>query len=462
MNHNNIFVLFNIPLALQQQVLGSWLTIKDVAKMDSAMCLRESRPMLLELLSKRDMVLINHNISKAHISSWMAWMVARKASVSRCRLSKAVAPALYIPFFIHTGEKLETLTITSEDEDAVSFTQMLSCAAPYCTNVKEISLKKCLSVRGLENILYISERSIITISMEDCNWTGFEVGDFMLPSLKRLRIIDCTNITNTTLKQLLQAAHNLEILIVFKLNAWSADIRYSQYLRVISITISNITHTMLCSIVNRCPLLEVVLLSECTQLTDVSIIELVQHAKHLTALYLSSNSNFTDAALEAIAVHCGERLRHLCVDYCESITDAGLHHISERCHGLLGLGIYISEMGPITTAAIQELLRVNPLLQEVGMEGIHDADAMLLTLAENCSQLRYLDIYTLEGYTEIGTSAIFRSCTQLRTVKINLGCTVINPFARYLWEHCCPGLVFAFENVCLSFWCKLFSPIQWS
>ena len=282
----------------------------------------------------------------------------------------------------------------------------------------------------------------------------------MLSSLQQLRIKDCSNITSTTLKQLIQAAYNLEFLIVSELNAWSADIRYSQYLRVIAI--NTITDAAFCSLVHSCPLLEGVHLDKCPLLTDVSVVELMQHSKHLSALYLSNNSNFTDTALEAIAEYCGERLRHLCVDYCESITDAGLHHISERCHGLLGLGIYISEMGPITTAAIQELLRVNPLLQEVGIEGIQDADAMLMTLAESCPQLRYLDIYPLEAYTEIGISAIFRSCTQLRTVTVNLGCTVISPFARYLWEHCCPGLVFAFENVCLSFWCKLFSPIQWS
>ena len=159
MNHDSTFDIFNLPLVLQQEVLGSWLTIKDVAKMDSAICSREARSIFLDLLSKEDMVLINLDVNKENFVSWMAWMVARKASVTECRLWKAVAPVLYIPFFIHTGKNLETLTITSDDEDAVSFAQMLSCAAPYCTSVKQISLIKCLSVRGLENILYISERS---------------------------------------------------------------------------------------------------------------------------------------------------------------------------------------------------------------------------------------------------------------------------------------------------------------
>ena len=85
MNHDSTFDIFNLPLVLQQEVLGSWLTIKDVAKMDSAICSREARSIFLDLLSKEDMVLINLDVNKENFVSWMAWMVARKASVTECR-----------------------------------------------------------------------------------------------------------------------------------------------------------------------------------------------------------------------------------------------------------------------------------------------------------------------------------------------------------------------------------------
>lgn len=68
----------------------------------------------------------------------------------------------------------------------------------------------------------------------------------------------------------------------------------------------------------------------------MSIIELVQHAKHITSLYVSHNGNFTDASLEAIAEHCGERLRHLCLYGCEQLTDDGLQHMNKCCHHLEG------------------------------------------------------------------------------------------------------------------------------
>ena len=282
------------------------------------------------------------------------------------------------------------------------------------------------------------------------------MGDLTLSSLQHLQLRSCTNITSTTVKQLLQAAHNLKRLKVFQFNDWPSEVKLSRYLRVIAIDIPNITDAMFCSLVHSCPLLEVVMLISCPLLTDVSIIELVKHAKHFNALYLWGNRNYSDVALQAIAVNCGERLRHLCIFSCNRVTATGLNHLRSACHGLHGLYIGGFYMDQITTTAMQALLHSNPLLQEVSLEGIKDADAMLMTLAESCPQLHYLDFYNLKGYTNIGISAISRSCTQLRTVVVDPDCRVINPLSRYFWkDHYCPGLKFAFQISWLPFWSKV-------
>ena len=456
MNHNRTINFFNIPLVLQQEVLGSWLTIKDVAKMDSAICAKETRPMFLELLSKRDMVLNNSTIYKEVYGSSMAWIVARKVSVTVCHLYNTVDPSLYIPFYSCTGKRIETLTITSKEEDVTTFTQMMSSVAFYCTNIKEISLKSCTSVRGLEILLYTPQASLINIFIDSCNLTEFVVEDLVLPSLQRLSITYSINITSNTFKQLLQAVPNLEILVAFQFIGWPSDVRFPNYLRKIYLKFSDITDAMLSSLVHSCPLLEVVDLGDCELLTDVSVIELVQHAKHISALSLSCSRNFSDAALEAIAMHCGERLKHLCLYGCESVTDAGIYRISEACHSLLGLGIGGRYMDHITTPAIQALLQSNPFLQEVSLgcaDDQEDVHVMFQTLAESCPCLHYLDINELMGCTESDILLISRSCTQLRTVVVDPDCTVVNPLSLHLWqEHCSPRIEFSSENDWLPFW----------
>ena len=229
---------------------------------------------------------------------------------------------------------------------------------------------------------------------------------------------------------------------------------FAQHLRVLTIDTSDITDNWFCSVVHNCPLLEVVELSDCNLLTDMSVIELVQHAEHLTALAITRHDHFTDAALDAIAEHSGERLRHLCLHQCESITDAGLHHISEACYQLEGLDFGSWDMEHITIPAIKALLQNNPLLQEVRLSWHEAADTLLETLAESCPQLRYLDIMYLDGlYSEVGVVALITSCTHLCTVVIHADCAVISEATDSIWQQrYCPELEFLYETNNLPFW----------
>ena len=376
----------------------------------------------------------------------MAWIISRKASITKCHLSEVVSPSLYMPFFAHIGKILETLAVTNKDEYETSFIQMLSSASSYCTNIKEISIKNCSSVNGLENILWSSQKTISKLILDECDLSGLQVDDWKLPSLRLLSINNCEN-TNDLLPQLLRAAPNLEILSCPDLSYWpdEPNVGFSPKLRVIALDFSNITDAAFSSLVHSCPLLEAMHLSDCSLLTDVSVLELVQHAKHLSALLLGENDNFTDAALEAIAEHCGERLRHLYFDDCSTITDAGLKHISEACHQLQGLGFGNGvDWNHLSIAAIQAVLRSNPLLQEVRLQWEEeDADVLLTTLAKSCPQLRHLDIYRLRRYTEVGIMTVMTACSRLRTVFTKCSCSLISPLAQRLWQKdYCPGLVF--------------------
>ena len=356
----------NLPLVLQQELFGPWLTMKDIGKMDSAICTRSARPMFLKLLINED---INHTtITNGNIASWMSWVVKREVNITTFYLSKVVTPALYMSFFAHIGKRLAILTISYEDDSESSFIQMLSCVSSYCTNIKEISVIYCSSLHGLENILWNSQKTISKLILHGCDLNRFPIVDWKLPSLLLLSINNCENTNDTALPQMLRTAPNLETLSCSNLSYWSctSQVVFVSQLCVIDLVSCNITDAAFSSLVHSCPLLEVVQLSDCSLLTDVSVLELVQHAKHLKAISISNNEHFSDTSLEAIAVHCGERLRQLSLYDCNYVTDAGLKHISQRCHCLthLRLGSYL----PISASAVQALLQSNPLLWEVSLD----------------------------------------------------------------------------------------------
>ena len=454
MNSGNIVDILNLPLVLQRELFGSWLTIREVAKMDSAICSREARLIFLELLTMECLVLNNPrgNIAHHNLMSWMAWVVMRKVNITTSHLFRLVSPELFMPFFAHIGKQLETLTIRSHCENDIVFSQMLSCIASYCVNITELSLTWCSTLQGLENILRSSKESITKLYLDNCNLSELQNDDLQLLSLQFLSIFSCRNVM---LPQLLRAAPNLEILSCYGLNSWPSDV-----LCLYTLCAIDITDAAFCSLVHSCPLLEAIQLSDCSLLTDVSVLELVQHAKHLSALSLSENTSFTDAALEAIAVQCGERLKHFCLGNCCPITDAGLKHISEACHRLEGFGFGIMDTNHVTTTAIQALLHSNPLLQEVSLWNIEDGDVLLTTLAKCCPELRYFDLSLLNGFTEVGVMAVMSACSRLRTVVVDPDCTVLSPLAQCLCQkYYCSELQFLFnQSGFLPFWFQYRSP----
>ena len=436
MINNDTVDIFTIPFALQQDVLGSWLTIKDVAKLDRAICSKEVRPIYLELLSNKDLILITSITIEEYNVSWIVWMSSRKVSVTNCNLCKAVGDsAQYLPFFTHTGKRLEALIISRLWKDEPSFIQMLSCAAAYCTNIKTISLQGCFTMHGLENILQASQNTLCKVNFSSCDLGDFQLEDLELTSLQFLSMRHCKNFINKTVKQILRPAYIVEIRSCYCSYYWHADMIFAQHLRVLTIDTSDIKDNWFCSVVHNCPLLEVVELSNCNLLTDISVIELVQHAEHLSALYLSTNTKFSDRALEAIAEHCGERLRHLCLYGCEQLTDDGLQHMNKCCHHLEGLGIGFIFNEHFTIPSVPALLQNNPLLQEVSISWEEDADGLMATIARSCPQLRYLDIRGLHGYTEAGIiMAIRSSSTTLRTVAVRHQCTIFRQLIHSSWN----------------------------
>ena len=437
--HDVSSILLHLPLSLQCDVLSSWLTNTDVCKLDSAFCSKKMRHQYLHVLDS-ELMLVNVPMftDLETISSWMEWVLKRKISITDCHVSNEIHTVLYLRFFKAVGKRLKRITLFSNKkyQTKSDYASMIATVACSCEYLSEIQIQRCTSLRSLESLLHACQESLTVLNLLWCSLTACKFKDHHLPSLKRLALEQCSCVSEIIMTGFLEASPNLEILVCERFSAISPGIKISQHVRVLLLSESiQLTDVMFCSLVHSCPQLEVVQLAECPLLTDVSAIELVQYSKHLTSLYLGDNSNFTDVSLETIAVHCGERLKHLCLNSCNTITDTGINHISEHCQKLDCVSF--DYMSHISTAAVASVLRVNPLLREVTLGRYSDekGDTLLTVLSTCCPLLVYCNIYELKGYTADGVVALVESCLQLRTIAVHPDCTVVSSFCRMLWNQ---------------------------
>ena len=455
-NHSISSILLNLPLALQDGVLGSWLTNADVCNLDSAFCSKEMRPQFLNILASEDMFLHSPKLTDLEaICSWMAWVIARKVCIDACHLSSAVPPAMYIRFFTYVCKTLKKATIFANRKvyTKSEYSNMIATIACCCRNLSEIQLQHCESLGSLENLLYASQGSLIVINLLYCDLSELKLRNIHLPSLNRLIVENCTGVSETIASGFLEAAPNLEVLHFGCVFTFLLGFKMPDKLRVlILVSSSQLTDAIFCSVVHICPLLELVELSNCTLLTDTSLVQLAQRAKYLRYLFLEDNVNFSDTALEAISSHCGERLKQVGIKGCDRITNAGFNRINERCHQLDGL--HVEFMEQISTAAVASVLRVNPLLREVslGSYSEEDGDVLLTVISTCCRFVEYFDIIGLKGYTAEGVFAVVKSCPQLRTIVVNPNDTIVNPFSRMLLVELNPNM-----KICLT---PALTPVQ--
>ena len=296
-NHDVSSILHNFPLSLQSCVLGTWLTNADVCKLDSAFCSKAMRPQFLNITNSEVVLLHSPKLTELkEISSWMEWVVKRKVRITACHISSAIHSVLYMSFFKAVGERLTRLAIFANRHRYTksNYVSMIATAACFCTSLRSIQIQNCECLSSLENLLHACQKSLTVLNLFWCDLAAFRAKDLHLPALKRLVLEQCSGVSETAMAAFLEASPNLEILNCRDLYFLAPTLSVSAHLRVLLLSKSHqFDDEAFCNLVNRCPLLEVVRLSECTQLTDVSVVELAHHADFLSGLYLCENSSFT-------------------------------------------------------------------------------------------------------------------------------------------------------------------------
>ncbi|KAI9368893.1 hypothetical protein BJX61DRAFT_536867 [Aspergillus egyptiacus] len=138
----------------------------------------------------------------------------------------------------------------------------------------------------------------------------------------------------------------------------------------------------------QCNRIERLTLTNCRQLTDKGVSDLVEGSRHLQALDVSELESLTDHTLFKVAENC-PRLQGLNITGCKKVTDESLIVVSEKCRLLKRLKLnFVSQ---VTDNAIISFAKNCPAILEIDLQECkHVSNRSVITLMATLPNLREL------------------------------------------------------------------------
>lgn len=150
----------------------------------------------------------------------------------------------------------------------------------------------------------------------------------------------------------------------------------------------------------QCKRVERLTLTNCSELSDKGVSDLVEGNRHLQALDVSELHHLTDHTLYAVSRNC-PRLQGLNITNCRKVTDDSLLVISQNCRQIKRLKL--NGIGHVTDRSIQSFAENCPAILEIDLH-----DCKLITspsVTTLIHTLRHLRELRLAHCTEISSSA---------------------------------------------------------
>lgn len=356
--------LLNVSDCFCKEILTTWLTLVDIAKLDSAFCSHKCRPVFLQEMASEPAVYGGYPMDARNsdkIELFTQWIAAREIFVKELFTDSSLV--LTSKYYEYGGQELRKLYLTHHYEPGlVDLEQALDIIARNCAKLKELGI---LSLNG------------------------FDSGHFV--ALSRLHHLQHLNINDTIIldPDALQQA----------LTKWSD-------LRTLEAALCDLLDADLVQLAECCPKLQRLHVTRCDGLTDTAICAVATHCHHLTELDIQG-TNVTDVTVREIALNCAH-LQVLLAGECMEISDDSILLLSQRCSQLHTLDVrrsYTSDVSLHSLAAHNAQLRYLDISEcaDISEEGI-------ITLATRCTLLESLhlsaDQVTLQTLQLLGDRAV--------------------------------------------------------
>ena len=127
---------FELPADLTSSLLFNWLILKDLVKLDTAICQKSRRSQFLPLISSEHLVYTRWIKHKNEDVLMLKWLVTRKFHISHIRWCASCESSLLEYFFGLTGKCIVAMSVEHMRKDYNENT--FEAIARHCSNIREL------------------------------------------------------------------------------------------------------------------------------------------------------------------------------------------------------------------------------------------------------------------------------------------------------------------------------------
>jgi hypothetical protein len=455
--------LFGLPDEVIAVILSSWVNVKTLTRLESALCATATRTQFLRLVGGEffvaETVSMGVWIPGEGYSQQFKWLMKRHVRVRNWIVDEHVSmlcAQLTVSGIIGQHVRsLQLCSLTTPDVPKVYSTLLVACSGLQKLVIENCNEWETFCTLGAEAQLALQE--LIVVDCQSIGWKSYPrfpnlrklhlrhlYGAEVLHSVKSL-LRAAPNVTDLRLSSFVQCLVNDEILQTILSN-------HAAGLEIFELSIQlddrsyAFTSAAVVALAERCSNLKTLDLT-CGDAVDATAIEaFALHCGQLEGLQLWKE--FTAASLAVVAALCGSRLRYLALDMTDC-QPTGLLAIAKHCRTLEEL--HLCNCGGRVGYALVTLISSLPLLRELILNDyVKITDEMLIAIATHLPELTTLGLSSCKpGYTEAGALALVTSLTQLKRFCISgYETSVFTPALSERWQEASPGLKF-FDN-CLA------------
>lgn len=448
-------VILRIPHSLAGHILTTWLNVKELCKLDSAFCNSELREPFQTLLSSGQVVYPNipepvHLLTT--IPFLMAWLNAKKILMYTLELTPQSLTTSFEAYVQLIAKNLRHMSLHNFKQGLKSMLTMFE--ANDFANLRSLQCSFSDLERTLKNHLNKMQSTLKEVRFKRCTNFGVDVfTGICLPKVTIMSVVAC-KVDKPFVTTMSECCGNIEYLNLSDCGVITdqdvtALARNCPNLRLVSIAKqTTLTDAAIVELSERCAKLMVLDVVGCTALTDRSITALATNCRLLESLYLRDNSNFTDAAMQALCDHACTTLEVLDVVNCPGITLASVGNLLAASAKMMILYIGNGDGRAVhTETSMCSLLARCGKLEKLSLECTAVSTEVLAALAAHCGALVKLGLHRCtRGITVEGLYAVATQCAGLELLVLPEECSVVNDFSVMLWKVIRPKLTITTDD----------------
>lgn len=211
---------------------------------------------------------------------------------------------------------------------------------------------------------------------------------------------------------------------------------------------SDLTDAAIIAVVTTSPLLSTIKLTNCEKITSKALISISKNCGKLKTIDLAGCSLITSKAIQKLVRGC-PLLESIDVSSCSCVSEKTVKSIARYLPGLLH--IKLSTLSGKNTNSVSDdgiilLVHRCPLLQTINIDNSDEiGDDSMVAIGQRCPQLRHISV-ACYAITHSGISALAEGCTLLESITLSDCSADITNESMMIIARNCPRLLYIYLN----------------